>query len=594
MLRGMNQALGARLRFVASALVSFVFACQFVQSSAHAGGGPENLFLVVNSRSQNSLTIANEYIQLRHVPPGNVYYLDWDGPPDSTDIETFRDKILSPVLQAVSTRGIANQIDYIVYSSDFPTRIDFAADLPESQRSQAFLSASITSLTYLYQLVMNRVPLYMNVTANHYMRVPNAPASIAATHGFRGWYGWGPRGELLESGGSRYLLSTMLAVTNSRGNTVPDAIRYLKRATEADGSRPKGTIYYMANSNVRSTTRSGAPTEKPFPTPKFDAAIAELKRLGIAAEVEEGVCPARKNDVAGAMLGFSVVPWGQSQNKVVPGAIVENLTSFGGVFYEGTGQTVLTEFLRGGAAGSSGTVVEPYANPNKFPTAEIQLHYARGCSLAEAYYQSVWGPYQLLIVGDPLCRPWAAIPQIHVSGIDRQATVKGRIEFKPSARSPTGRAIDHFELFANGVRVDHCNPGDALKLSTEQMADGYAELRIVAVEAGDIETQGAGYLPITVSNHGRTIEATASATKISDGGSLSIRVKAPKMDHIAVYEQSRMVGTISGESGELPIDTSKLGEGLSIFRAVGISNESPPRRVLSPPTYVEIEGKAKR
>jgi hypothetical protein len=522
-----------------------------------------------------------------------VYYLDWDGPPDTTDIETFRDKILGPVLQAVSTRGIANQIDYVVYSSDFPTRIDFAGDLPESQRSQAFLSASITSLTYLYQLVMNRVPLYMSVTANHYMRVPNVPADIAATHGFRGWYGWGPRGELLESGGSRYLLSTMLAVTNSRGNTVPEAIRYLKRAAEADGSRPKGTIYYMANSNVRSTTRSGALKDKPFPTPKFDAAIEELKRLGVAADVVEGVCPTRKNDVAGAMLGFSVVPWGQSQNKVIPGAIVENLTSFGGVFYEGTGQTVLTEYLRAGAAGSSGAVVEPYAHPNKFPTAEIQVHYARGCSLAEAYYQSVWGPYELLIVGDPLCRPWAAIPEIHVSGIARQATVNGAIEFKPSARSPIGRAIDHFELFVNGMRIDHCNPGDPLKLDTEQMADGYAELRIVAIEAGNIETQGEGFLPITVSNHGRTIDASASAGKIAASGSLSIRVKAPKMDHVAVYEQSRMVGTISGESGELPIDTSKLGEGLSIFRAVGISNESPPGRVLSRPIYVEIEGKAK-
>ena len=41
----------------------------------------------------------------------------------------------------------------------------------------------------------------------------------------------------------------------------------------------------------------------------------------------------------------------------------------------------------------------------------IQVHYARGCSLAEAFYQSVYAPYQLMIVGDPLCRPWANIPR---------------------------------------------------------------------------------------------------------------------------------------------------------------------------------------
>ena len=131
----MDQAGGLRLRFVVSAFVSFFVAASVGAESAQAGGGPENLFLVVNARSQNSLTIANQYIQLRHVPPGNVYYLDWDGPPDTTDIETFREKILGPVLQAVSTRGIANQIDYVVYSSDFPTRIDFAGDLPEHEQN---------------------------------------------------------------------------------------------------------------------------------------------------------------------------------------------------------------------------------------------------------------------------------------------------------------------------------------------------------------------------------------------------------------------------------------------------------------------------
>src|SRR5438445_12565114 len=108
-------------------------------SRSQAGGGPENLFLVVNAHSQNSLTVANQYIQLRHIPPGNVCYLDWDGSLDATDIETFRQKILIPAIEAISARALSNQIDYLVYSCDFPTRIDFAADLPADQRSKSFL-----------------------------------------------------------------------------------------------------------------------------------------------------------------------------------------------------------------------------------------------------------------------------------------------------------------------------------------------------------------------------------------------------------------------------------------------------------------------
>ena len=37
-------------------------------ATARAGGGPENVFLLVNSHSEASKTIANHYIQLRHIP----------------------------------------------------------------------------------------------------------------------------------------------------------------------------------------------------------------------------------------------------------------------------------------------------------------------------------------------------------------------------------------------------------------------------------------------------------------------------------------------------------------------------------------------
>ena len=132
-----------------------------------------------------------------------------------------------------------------------------------------------------------------------------------------------------------------------------------------------------------------------------------------------------------------------------------------------------------------------------------------------------------------------------------------------------------------------------MKLDTAQVADGYSELRFVAVEAGPIETQGDGFLPIVVDNHGRTIEAAASAEKITAGSGLTIKATAPKMDNIAVYQQSQLIGTIVGEAGELRIDTSKLGEGLAVFRAVGKSNETPPARVLSRPIFVEIEPRGK-
>ena len=549
-----------------------------VSSLAEAGGGPENVLLVVNSHSDASLTVANHYCQLRHIPAGNVVHLDWEGSTDATDIDTFRQKILEPVLHAAAERGLGEQIDYVVYSSDFPTRIDFASDVPPDQRSAGGLSASLSSLTYLYQFVLERSPRYASLKSNNYMRQTNTAGKTEPTHGFRGWYGWGRQGELLESGGSRYLLSTMLAVTSGRGNTIPEVLNYLSRSAAADGTLPKGTIYFMRHGDVRSTTRQ----------PGFDSAVDDLHSLGVAAQILDATVPQGKPDVQGAMLGSADLNWAQSEGKILPGAIVENLTSFGGALSAGSGQTPLTEFLRYGAAGSSGTVCEPYAIQYKFPVPAIQVHYARGCSLAEAFYQSVWGPYQLLIVGDPLCRPWARFPAVHVSGIESGATVHGRLVIKPTA-GPGGPDVDRFELFASGLRIARCGVGGVLELDTTQLPDGYYELRVVAIDASAIETQGETQGNVIVDNHGLTCDLQVTPTKIRAGMKIHVSAKSPGAQAISVFQNSRQLGRITGPDGELTLDSEKLGAGPVLLRAVAKAAEAEKGFVVARPVVVEIE-----
>jgi hypothetical protein len=89
-----------------------------------AGGGPENVALVVNADSWASKALANHYVQWRRIPPSNVIYLEGLTSFEQTDIETFREKILVPVFKTLFERDLLGHIDYIVYSSDFPTAID--------------------------------------------------------------------------------------------------------------------------------------------------------------------------------------------------------------------------------------------------------------------------------------------------------------------------------------------------------------------------------------------------------------------------------------------------------------------------------------
>ncbi len=196
--------------------------------------------------------------------------------------------------------------------------------------------------------------------------------------------------------GPSYLLSTVLAVTQGRGTTLAEAIDVLERAASADGKGEKATFYFSDSSDVRSTTRS----------PLFKDAAAILRDLGHNVIIDIDRLPQKQSRLMGVMLGSANYDWPAAQNQMLPGAIAENLTSTSGVLHQNNDQTSMVELLRGGAAATSGTVTEPFALQFKFPTPHLFAYYAAGLSLAESFYLAVESPYQLLIVGDPLCRPY--------------------------------------------------------------------------------------------------------------------------------------------------------------------------------------------
>ncbi len=225
--------------------------------------------------------------------------------------------------------------------------------------------------------------------------------------------------------GYRYLLSVVLGVTRGQGSTLDQAITCLARASQADFSHPTGKFYFASTSDVRTTTRAGA----------FGAAIKSLNSLGFEAEVVKSSLPKDAESVLGAQIGIATTDWATSGSNLAPGAIVDNLTSYGGVM-NSTSQTKLTHFIASGAAGSSGTVTEPYALQPKFPHPQMYAHYAAGASLAEAFYLSVTGPYQLLIVGDPLCKPFSHAPQLQFGPELRRVKPSDAItlSFPPAAK----------------------------------------------------------------------------------------------------------------------------------------------------------------
>ena len=657
--------------------------------TARAGGGGENVAVVVNPDSAVSLRVANEYIHLRRIPPQNVIYLPEVPEGHTITVEQFRAKILNPLLQTLNGRGLGGQVDYVVYSAGFPYRVNVQSDIGQKKLHKLLTQpASITGLTYLYQLVLGSPPDYMSLKSNGYLRRPlpqhewtqwedrekwdyrkvmqlfdrlkevreklkknpadgeligqekailkkmedrlahlveahpqnyetrynlacllamqereeEALEALAAaveagwwnivhtrrdpdleplrdteqfgrilrrmqaaevplqpTMAFRATYGFTLNGKVVPKGeGVSYLLCTMLAHVGPHSNTVEEAVGSLRRSAGADGARPEGTVYYMKNNNIRSRVREWG----------FYPARNALRKLGVKAEVLEGRLPPKRKDVVGAMVGTARFDWAKSGSTIQPGAICEHLTSTGGVM-GGSGQTLLSDWIRAGAAGSSGTVTEPYGIQAKFPTPFMHVHYVRGASLAEAFYQSIPGPYQLLIVGDPLCRPWARFPDVWVEGLGRNVSVSGEVAMSPRAEAPEGAKVLWFELFMDGRRLKRVRPGQGIRFDTASLEEGWHEVRVVAV-IDPLQTQGSTIIPFRVDRTGAQVQIRqAPEGTVVAAGKLNISAALEGAQHISIYQNTRKVGMIEGESGRVDIEPELLGDGPVRLRPVG-------------------------
>ena len=410
--------------------------------------------------------------------------------------------------------------------------------------------------------------------------VKGAILHTAPVVAFRHAYPWTPSGERAADGkGVRYLLSTMLAVTSGRGDSVDEAIACLRRSAKADGLLPEGTFYFARSEDPRSTARDWL----------FPSAVAALHAMGMQAEIVESALPTNRPDVAGATVGAGKFDWAASGSVFLPGAVCDNFTSYGGVLAEKGEETPLTEFLRHGAAGSCGTVDEPFALAQKFPSPFLHAYYAAGCSLAEAFYQAVAAPYQLLIVGDPLCAPWAKRPALSLEGIEPGAEIQGRFEMRPRVTGLGERAAAYYELYIDGVRRALFAPGQTPSADSAQLADGIHEVALVVVLDDAVETRGRVVASVRVNNKGRWVTLKeVKRTTLAWDEPLMVEASAPGAKGILLLHNQRIVGTIAGESGRDEINLRTVGQGPVRIQTLAVMDEQRADTVFGPAIELEV------
>jgi hypothetical protein len=409
-------------------------------------------------------------------------------------------------------------------------------------------------------------------------------------------------------GRGRYYLSTILAWLGPFGTTYAEACAGLERSAAADASEPRGTFYFLKNGDVRAKTRA----------PLFAAAVELLKQRGRTAEIleagkegEDGILPKNRRDVLGATVGAADFDWSKCGSSIVAGAIVEHLTSFGATF-QIAGQTKCTAFLRAGAAGSSGTVTEPFALQAKFPTPFIHVHYVDGCTLAESFYESVAGPYQLLVIGDACCRPFVvpARPAVELP----QGPWKGRVELAPGVlRGANGPPVEvaRYEAWIDGRPAGECAAGQMLAVESAALADGLHELRVVAVAAGPVAATASLARAVTFDNHGHLVQLLGPKRPQPFGAAVSFQVDAAQASEVVIARGLVPLARTKGGSARVEIPSCALGLGTTTLVArarfadggeatarAEVTLEPPPpvKSTTTPPSLVPawwIDGEAK-
>jgi hypothetical protein len=230
--------------------------------TAVAGGGGENMLLVVNPNDSASLQIANAYAVLRDVPTNNILFLapppnyHNDGQPISqADAANY---YLTPIANAIASRGLASQIDYIgtigqatCYSitSQISTpctnanSLNYALELLTPLTNGSGLT--LQNATYQYATgptsALYQDPSSLPVGGNsaiHHAAVYNVTYPVATN-----------------TISTSYYMSGAIGYTGTNGNTVGEVIASLQSAVVGDGSHSGGTIYFENTGDTRSTMR---------------------------------------------------------------------------------------------------------------------------------------------------------------------------------------------------------------------------------------------------------------------------------------------------------------------------------------------------
>lgn len=524
---------------------------------------PHRVAVLVNENSQDSKKAANVFAAAHGVPGQNLIYLDLPGSMVSGRAECspdeFRTLIYEPARKTIEARGLTDQVLAWVYSVDFPIRVVTSAN----DRQQM----SLMGMTF----TRGKIPAMEMIEKGKFL------SSLFAGPAKEGGPQNPPRSFDVQQSGLKDkmpLPSMMLGYIGEKGNDMETVLKCIENGVLARQSGPKHPIEFVQTDDK---ARSG-PREW-----QYAAVKAELAKGGIQAVIFTNPPPA-KADLLGVLTGAADV-FPASFGSFAPGAFAEHLTSWSAEFQKP--QTKCTAWLKAGATVTAGMVTEPYNAWPKFPHARFFLHYASGCTAMESFYQSIFSPVQVLLLGDPLSQIAGLPVQINVIGLSKEISSSLDAAFVAEARFPVAVTVLYSALF-DGKQVKPIEGNSLIEVPFKEAGDGWHEVRIIAQAVSPVTPGGFMDVPVLINKKGRSLAITG----LSDGTSRQIIAKAvpagkdmPKEIYL-LWNGRQLDRKPYAADVELSFNEQTVGEGPHRIQAVAVYEDG--MEVRSAPAFFTV------
>jgi uncharacterized protein (TIGR03790 family) len=354
----------------AAALLLLVAACDRPHQTGKRSprNGAERTLVVVNRRSRASDSLGRYYAKQRQIPRSHVVTIDVPVADEIGDIE-FQRAIVAPVRAAIETTP--TRIDFIVLTTGVPIRV--------ARKNGYSVDALLAGMNLPIPPMVGLDTAWLRRYRNPYFnaRVPFNSDQFG-----------------------------MFLVTRLDCGVLSDCFALVDRATAA---RAAGGPFFFDAQPLRAADDGYAQMNRTLYSGAF-----LVRLLGYVSQLDSSprfVAP--REPVMGYMS------WGSNDSqfdsvayravRFLPGALAETFVStsartFGPVT---GGQSRIVDLIAQGVTGVKGYVSEPYT----FALARPEIlfdRYLRGATLAEAFYAAspmiLWKD---LVIGDPLCAPYA-------------------------------------------------------------------------------------------------------------------------------------------------------------------------------------------